>query len=43
VQEAGGQVSTLVGQAWQPGSPDLLASNDALHEALIVALRGDGT
>lgn len=41
VEEAGGRVSRLDGGAWHPGSPDVLASNPWIHDALVRLLQGD--
>ncbi len=40
VREAGGTVTRLDGSAWQPDAPDILASNGALHDAVIGVLGG---
>jgi myo-inositol-1(or 4)-monophosphatase len=41
VREAGGVVSNVDGTAYDPYTPDALASNGALHPALLEALRQD--
>jgi myo-inositol-1(or 4)-monophosphatase len=38
VSEAGGVVSRVDGSPWQPGSPDVLVTTRALHEAVIDVL-----
>ena len=38
VSEAGGTVSDIHGQPWQPGSPDFLAASPELHAAAVVVL-----
>lgn len=35
VQEAGGRVTTLQGQNWQPEQTDLICSNGSLHQAVL--------
>lgn len=35
VREAGGVVTRIDGTAWNPGSPDVLATNPWLHEAVV--------
>jgi myo-inositol-1(or 4)-monophosphatase len=38
VTEAGGLVSRIDGSPWAPGSPDILATTPALHQAAVTAL-----
>lgn len=40
VEEAGGRVTGLDGQAWVPSDGHILASNGALHEEMLGILRG---
>ena len=39
IREAGGRVTDLVGEAWQPGLRGCLASNGRLHEKLLAVVR----
>jgi myo-inositol-1(or 4)-monophosphatase len=38
VEEAGGRLSTLRGEAWSLGQPQIVASNGHLHEAMLAVL-----
>jgi myo-inositol-1(or 4)-monophosphatase len=40
VQEAGGRVTGMDGQPWDPASGHILASNGTLHDAMLEILRG---
>ncbi len=39
VREAGGSVTDYVGRPWKPGTPNIVASNGLLHEAMLSVLR----
>jgi myo-inositol-1(or 4)-monophosphatase len=39
VREAGGRVSNIDGSAYDPSTPDAVASNGALHEVMLAAFR----
>jgi myo-inositol-1(or 4)-monophosphatase len=38
VREAGGRVTRVDGSPWHPGSPDILATNGRLHDAVVEML-----
>lgn len=40
VEEAGGRVTRLHGGEWTPGAPEILASNDTVHDEVLALLRG---
>ncbi|WP_232344256.1 inositol monophosphatase family protein [Actinoplanes awajinensis] len=42
VTEAGGVVTDLHGESWQPGCTDILAAAPGLHEELLAVLQGVG-